>query len=291
MMLMITRIDKSNIEPFLNLMHEDIADEIIVGKSLAIGALDSDTAAGIAVFNDEYLHDEGEYIVNIKWLFVHPDHRGLGIGDEIMSSLILSSDEAGADAIKVTFDENNSSMREYLEEWGFSFNNGWGTEIALSFRDIKNHKSILMSGEKVAALSDIDKDQAFKLIRRYLKKSGYKGFLLEECLPEEYIDFDVSGFMGSSENPTGLILVHYSKEGKLLTEFLSCDDKEIGNDISLLGFACLNSMSKYPPNSLLIIKPDTMEFIMNLDAVQLFKKHMMQNLTDAILLREDWEEN
>ncbi len=287
---MITRVDKSNIEPFLKLMHEDMAEEIIVGKTLAIGALDNDTAAGIAVFYDETFPDEGGSVVRIKWLFVHPDHRRKGIGDEIMGQLILISDDAGADGVTVSFDEEIPLVKDFLEKWGFSFAGGLGKEIALNFKDIKNYKSSLTSSEKISALSYIDEIHAHELIRKYLRKSGYTGFLLEEGLPKGYIDFEVSGFWGSRENPTGLVLIHCSKEGKLIVEFLVCDGRESFKEIELLRFVCLKAMCKYSQDTLLIVKPDTNEFIMDLDAEHLFKNYLMLNLTEAIILREDWEE-
>ena len=286
----ITRVDKSNIRPFQGLLTGELVDEIAVGKSFAIGALDGDIAAGIAVFYEGYNPLEEQPVIRVKWLYVHPDHRGKGLGDELVTTMIVTAIEYDAAALTVAFDEDSSEIGDFLETWGFSFKEGKGPEICLSLKDVKSYKDIMEFNENVTAVSDIDEAKAKALIRKYLKKSGYSGFLLSKELPLDYYDEDLSGFLGSPDKPTGLVLVHSVSRDKQVIEFISCDDPESEGDMRLLSHACQEAMGKYSKDTIFAVKPDSMEFLLNLDVYQLFKKCLMEKRTEAILLSDDWQD-
>ena len=286
----ITRVEKSNIKPFQSLLTEELEEEITVGKAYAIGALDEDIAAGIAVFYEGYNPLEEKSVVRIKWLYVHPDHRGKGLGDELVTSMIKIAMDYDAAALTVIFDENDSEMRDFLETWGFSFKKGNGPEIAFALKDGRSYKDIMEFSNKVTALSDIDSGKAKGIIRKYLNKNGYQGFLLSSELPSDYYEEDLSGFKGSPEQPTGLILVHSIGKDKFFIEFLACEDSENEGEMELFCHACQETMGKYPKDSILIYKPDNLEFLINLDIYQLFKQYLMESCTEAVLLSSKWQE-
>lgn len=284
----VTRILANNIEPFKPLLPGEYVEEVVVGKSLGIGALDEGVAAGAAIFYVDFNPDAEKGIIRVKWFYVHTKHRQRRMADALLDTLITVAKEFDVEAITVDFQENAQGMKEYLEKRGFSLDQGFGPEIGLSLSDIKDHKTIMSFCKGVQSLVEVEESQVGLFVKRYMKKNGYKGFLFSKNLPGDYIDEDISCFIGSIENPRGMLIAHHIKQKKVIVEFLCSEDRESIDEVSLVCFACQETMRKYSRDTIVVVKPETWEFVLNIDAEQLFKKYMVTDTMEGILLKDDF---
>ena len=285
----ITGITKENIDAFGPLLDPDIYEEIEVGKSLGIGVVQEKTAAGAAAYGFESEPLDGGKILRIKYFMIHSDYRLEGLGDELMAALIAAANEAGADIVAVSFPKDLDDVRAFLEGWGFSLEDGISPEIALSLKDVKNHQLIMENSLEVKALDDEETGDVRRLIKRCFRIWGYKGFLDNTALFSDYLDLNLSCYLGTKEAPIALLLAHRTPKGKVLVEYLGSADPGSEDEIILLSHVCVEAMRKYKNKTMITVKPDNMEFILNLDADQLFKKHLMLNITEGILFLEQDE--
>ena len=282
----ITGITKDNIDAFEPILDTDIYEEIEVGKSFGLGVVQEGTASGAAAYILEDEPMDGGKILRIKYLFIHADYRMEGLGNVLMTALIAAARDAGADTLAISFPKGLEDMRDFLEGWGFRLEDGISPEIALSLKAVKNHKQMMDNSSEVKALSDEEPGDAKKLIKRCFRAWRYNGFLTAAAFLDGYLDPDLSCFLGPKESPLALLLAHYTPKGKVVVEYLRSFDPGAEEEVMLLSFVCFNAMSKYKNDTLITIKPDTMEFILNLDADQLFKKHLLLDITEGILFLE-----
>ncbi|MBO5623474.1 MAG: GNAT family N-acetyltransferase [Butyrivibrio sp.] len=285
----ITGITKENIDAFETLLDPDIYEEIEVGKSLGIGVVQEGTAAGVAAYGLDTEPLDGGKILRIKYFMIHSDCRLEGLGDELMAALIAAANEAGADIVAVSFQKDLEDLRGFLEGWGFLLEDGISPEIALSLKDVKNHRLLMENSMGVKALIDEESGDDRRLIKRCFRIWGYSGFLNNTALLSDYLDMDLSCYMGTKEAPLALLLVHRTPKGKVVVEYLNSADPGSEDEIMLLSYVCYEAMGKYGNKTLITVKPDTMEFILNLDADQLFKKHLLLNITEGILFLDQDE--
>ena len=279
----ITGITKENMDAFEKLLDPDVFEEISVGKSFGIGVVQEGTAVGAAAYNFDVDPLDGGMILRLNYLLIHPEYRLYGLGDMLMTAIIAVAEDAGADTIAVLFPSESEDLRGSLEGWEFELEDGISPEIAISLKDVMDHKQIMENCRNVKPLAEENPGDFGTIVKGCLAAWGYKGFLSGPVLLSDYLDLDLSCYMGSLQSPQALLLAHYTPKGKVAVEFLGSNDPDSEDEIKLLSFLCVEAMRKYKKNTFVTIKPDTMEFILNLDADKLFKKHLILSMTEGIL--------
>lgn len=54
----------------------------------------------------------------VDWLFVDPEHRGRGIGEDLYEKITAQLEDAGADKLRATILESNVEGQEFFEQFG-----------------------------------------------------------------------------------------------------------------------------------------------------------------------------
>ena len=279
----ITGITKENMDAFEKLLDPDVFEEISVGKSFGIGVVQEGTAAGAAAYSFDVDPLDAGTILRIKYLLIHSKYRLDGLGDMLMAAIIAAAEDAGADTIAVLFPSESEDLSGFLEGWGFELADGISPEIAISLKDVRDHMQIVENCRNVKPLAEESTGDYRTIVKECFAAWGYKGFLSGSVLSSDYLDLDLSCYMGSPQSPQALLLAHYTKKGKVAVEFLGSNNPDSEDEIKLLSFLCVEAMRKYKKTTFVTIKPDTMEFILNLDADKLFKKHLILGMTEGIL--------
>ena len=114
--MILTGIGEKNIGYFSHLMRNDR----LMDDHIYIGAIEDDTAAGVAEFSSE-----GNLLI-IENLYVEEQFRRRGIADEMLDKMITSARESGAAGVWVSFvsgDESNAFFKKkgfvICEDCGF----------------------------------------------------------------------------------------------------------------------------------------------------------------------------
>ena len=116
-----TLINRTNAVFFLPVIPEEIAHEATV----LIGVQDDEeTACGVlAASGQSYGKGEGN-VLNLLFIYVHPDYQGQGAGTEMMNFLIRYAEEKGYAGIQAQY----PSTREMMPLWRFLNNLGFETD-------------------------------------------------------------------------------------------------------------------------------------------------------------------
>lgn len=96
---------------------DELAENLAGDDAVFVVAVDGDDVVG---FVQSYLVERREPVGEIDWLHVHPDHRGAGIGDDLLRRADTGLLELGAERIEGRVLDANEAGAEFYEGEGFS---------------------------------------------------------------------------------------------------------------------------------------------------------------------------
>lgn len=96
---------------------EEVAENLAGDDAVFVVAVEDGDVVG---FVQSYLVDRREPVGELDWLHVHPDHRGKGIGDDLLRRVETELIERGAERIEGRVLAANESGAEFYEREGFS---------------------------------------------------------------------------------------------------------------------------------------------------------------------------
>ncbi|WP_284012485.1 GNAT family N-acetyltransferase [Halobaculum litoreum] len=96
---------------------EEVAENLAGDDAVFVVAVEDGEVVG---FVQSYLVERREPVGELDWLHVHPDHRGKGIGDDLLHRAETELLERGAERIEGRVLAANESGAEFYEGEGFS---------------------------------------------------------------------------------------------------------------------------------------------------------------------------
>lgn len=253
----ITRITQANAEAFENLCPESISDD----ADLLLGAVaDDDTGCACMAA------DISGRVLNISWLYTHPDYRSNGAATALMESLMSLTDATLTDCIQIRYYDPDEAMEGFLMKYEFLTEEDEGlyrVPVAdIIYGSMMEEMMESIKGQK-AGISPVTPEIKEEL-RTYLENRGYDPELTEGISPnislirrdknrnitgcmliaetdEENLDvvvfYNEGGAFGLVELTTGMndVLTHYeytdsklifSDRGGFATEYIEKLTKE-----------------------------------------------------------------
>lgn len=83
------------------------------------------------------LAEKAGKVVRISWLDVHPDYRGLGVGEELLDRALASLAEDGMDDVLIDLPEGSAAFSRVLYRHGFAV---YETRFALNLRQRRSEE-------------------------------------------------------------------------------------------------------------------------------------------------------
>ncbi|MBQ7614028.1 MAG: GNAT family N-acetyltransferase [Butyrivibrio sp.] len=203
-------------------------DVLVYEATVLIGAIDDDGAAcGVLAASEQPYGDNGEKVMNLLYLYVHPDYRSKGAGTKMLSLLTEYAQDKDFTGIQTQYPASG----ERMTLWTFLANKGFGavTDEAdetqyrfplLCLKDKLVSKTI-KTREKLVFLEDMSKTQ-WSMLRHYVDKMQKKdsGFLLllRKAYSQKYtcVAFD-------KEEVSGCVMVTISGNGDIELKKIFCD--------------------------------------------------------------------
>lgn len=96
---------------------EEVAENLASEDAVFVVAVEDGDVVGFA---QSYLVSRREPVGELDWLHVHPEHRGAGIGDDLLQRAETELLERGAERIEGRVLEANEAGAEFYEGEGFS---------------------------------------------------------------------------------------------------------------------------------------------------------------------------
>ena len=289
---LLTRITGDNAGLFRSVLNEDLMEDIATSRRQALGALRTRNktiygAAAIAWHIDEVPGEELG-VLRIDWLYVNEDFRGRSLSNYLLGELVALCNEAGIEHISVDISANNES-KQYLARifglWQFSFDAGADPDIYIPTGDVTDLEMIEEYSRGVKPLSTMEISKADRMVTEFLQKTGYSGYLTYQTLPGNYIDRELSCFMGKPGKCTGLLLAHRAPLGMLRVEYLDSLPGHYEYVPAMVSAFIKNAKDRYEDNSLIYMTPEfpRLQKFINM----ICPKQVGQDLIEGLLSKPD----
>ena len=225
---MITRITAENIDLFKTVLSQDVREDIISGRRSALGALRTQkkTVYGVASIvyhlEESVIYEKGSLVID--WLFVNSRFKGRGISNFLIGELINSAVKNGIEDICAEFSDDlpDKKLLSYIfGSWYFDFNTRISSDGEMRIGDITGYKEIKEKNKGANPFSSLENARALKLMRNALARLGYRGYLTASSLPEDYIDRDLSFYMGTEADISAVLLTHRTVTGLVRVEYMA----------------------------------------------------------------------
>ncbi|MBO6215261.1 MAG: hypothetical protein J6N76_06975 [Lachnospiraceae bacterium] len=255
----VSAITAKNIKLFNSVIPEDIKEEILIGKSGAIGALKAlnDMIYGVAAIVFDTAFENGRELTRIKWLYVDPIFRREGVANYLIGELITSLVSNKTDNIMVSFPSKNEfgTILGYIfGSWDFAFRSGITEDTVIRvndlFREIKKIHTVKKASKSLSRLSDKERT---RLLYEAARAFGSKGLLLNKALPKNYFDNELSCFIGEINDPGAILLVHKTPSGILRAEYTGYKKDALGSVLDLYAMLLEQAFRLYDEDTLVVL--------------------------------------
>ncbi|MBR3525251.1 MAG: hypothetical protein IKO11_05340 [Lachnospiraceae bacterium] len=283
---LVSRIDASNAELFRCVLPVDLWEAVKLGRFQAIGILQSISkricGVGALVYEEEQLPPDNETVCRIHWLYVNPEWGRRGCADVLLAELITAEAESGVRAFTadIPIEDSFEVFGQLFSDWHFRFMAGVSTRFAVRPAEQKDDSRLKQYAKTSAALSELPGDLADRLIRDALSEGRDRAYVTKLADPVDFIDKEMSFYLGEAEAPQALLLVHRRPSGKLSVEYahsnVRIDDIRI-----LLGCLAMAAVKKYGKKAELAMEPQTEELADLLE--ELFPQQRAYYQVEAIL--------
>ena len=261
----IVRITGDNGESFSELIPTDLLEDIIVGRCYGIGILkavgEELVAAGALIWSEEENALGDGLICIIRWFYMDEGFRGQGLGSVLLSEFLYYTEEleVSADVVEIPSESVTDEVKDYFGSRGFPFGNGTSPELSIRIEDALEPKK---PPKEATSLKELSERERKVLIWDYLNRNGYRGYLNEPELPEDYFEADLSCFVGRHTAPKALLLIHLTPYGRLRVEYAHSAANNMDELNLLMDKAFSEATLKYPGKTVLTICPDSLDFFL-----------------------------
>ena len=287
-----TRITPSNISVFLPVLTDDLAEDIRTGRREAIGAIRAKGSFSYGAGALVYEYDGGDvdtgFILRIEWLFVHPAFRGRRIADSLIAEMVYQMHKNPVDALTASFivGENwEPVMGNIFSRWKFMFGTQMEGDTLICMADMEDpdpiEKFYQTYGKNATPLSAMESRNVPFFLERVLRREEYRGYLWGQTRKPDYIDRDLSCYIGDVGNPDGVMLVHKTPSKKLRVEFVGLAGADTKPVPTMAGYVLHEALRTAPADSVLDFPIHMDEFSQAMD--KLAPKQRSALLVTAVL--------
>ncbi len=289
---MITRITKNNIDLFKTVLSKDTAEDILSGRLSAIGAVRTKKGTAYGVGALAYYFDElqTERVGRINWLFVNKEFRERGVADHLIGELTDSMVKAGVFHLSAEFPTTctEKNILGYLfGSWHFDLDTGLDPDAVMRAGDVTGYTKIESLKKGVMSLSELGIKESDLLVKKTLRMCGYHGYLKDQGLSEDYIDRDLSCFVGDKNAAKAILLAHKTASGAVRAEYLGFAPKCEALIYNLVSFFLGKAVTLYEDDTLVKLPVDMEELGDFLE--ELCPKQMGQYLVAGNMTKPDPE--
>lgn len=286
----VTRITSDNASRFAGLLPVELLEGVRVGKYLSFGMLKKDgrkkllTPVSALVYYREPLAAGETDVLRVKWMYVHEKYRRKGAGDAMLQTLtdLMRDNEITAATVDYYANDSEEAMTALLGKWNFTITRGLLPEGIFLPRDMAHVAQVEKFSGRAKVLSSLPPEEAWLLIRRFFARADYRGFLEGGSLPEDYIAFPYSCYIGSFVgHVNALLLSHRTPKGRLRVEYLHALP---GKEKDLRYLLCTFAAAVYhdcPPDTEIDFPIQTLE--MRADIDKLFPNQLTGELIEGVL--------
>ena len=213
------------------------------GFGVAISDGDELAPAGVLVFSDDLMEseEEDEPMVEIVWLYVDEEYRGMGVGRHLMElfSQVINGSDVSLVVCDVPLASDFDALVGYLGNWGFDFYPVDTNEYNITWMDILDNR--MLSGERVTShtlsLSEIT-DDALSMYFRKLQIKEWTEFALNES------DKRLSCICIRDGEPVGVFLIRREPADYVepILLYVKNKDKWYSKNVKELLYHALNSV-------------------------------------------------
>ena len=247
---MITTITDTNISMFSTVLTEELMEDIICGKSSAIGAFRTTFemvyGVGALVYHIDTDRKKTNDILRIDWLYVDSMFRRQGVCDFLIGELINRMTEVGIERLTVSF-PSKSDHKLFLgyifATWQFKLASGVSPENVICVDDISDYDLMEKAGGGVHPISELDERMKDKMIKTALLKFGDHGYPSASQKHEGYFEHKLSGYIGKAVDPEAIILVHKTQRGIYRVDYLGYEKGQKINAVKLSAFVLNKAMT------------------------------------------------
>ena len=225
----LTRITRENAELFAHLLTRDKREEIETGRRNGLGAIRSRgnetfAAGALTYYLDEDPLGEG-VILRIDWLYVDEAWRLRGVAQSLLAEVItLAVEEPSITGFSAEYpaDDYGILLNNLLANWNFTFDTGVIPEFICRLGEAKTGGEVEKLAEKTTLFSEIGREDRERLLKHHFRVNAANS-RLERQIGEkkEYLDPDVSCFIGDIKAPDGVLLAHKCPSGMIRVEEIS----------------------------------------------------------------------
>ncbi len=222
----LTRITRENAGLFAHLLTRDKREEIETGRRNGLGAIRSRgnetfAAGALTYYLDEDPLGEG-LILRIDWLYVDEAWRIHGVAQSLLAEVIsLAVEEPSITGFSAEYpaDDYGILLNNLLANWNFTFDTGVIPEFICRLGEVKTAGAVEKLAEKTTLFSEIGNAEREKLLKYHFRVNATNS-RLEKQIGEkkEYLDPDVSCFIGDIKAPEGILLAHECPSGMIRVE-------------------------------------------------------------------------
>ncbi len=276
-----TRITKENIGSFSKVLSADLKEDVETGKLKGLGAIrckDGELyGAGAAVYRVDYSPAIDGNVGRILWLYVHEDFRQQGIADHLVAEILGSMEENGIDHITMNcptgYGQEQDLLNSFLmTSWMFIPETSIDPNVLIRVGDIKNINKVKELSKGVKAISELKDGVNASGVKNALMRMVRPGYLSNDLLDSDYIDENLSFFIGTEKTISALLLAHRQPSGRIRVEYLRTEGDSFGPEEKLIAAFFKNVSINCSEETLVYIPVDSEEialFIENICPVQL----------------------
>lgn len=250
---LVTAIVGSNSSAFEDIIPDDLIEDINTGKLKGLGIFrteaDGSYPVAVCIYKQLVLPEElnETSIIDMRWIYLEqrPDEKDTA--DQLIAEMItlVIKKDASALTAGIRRTEYTEAISRAFDEWGFEVSEGIDSGFRCRLGDIDNIKNIRENADDATPLGMLTDPEQTELIKRYLKLSEQMELFEYISRRPGYYDGDISCFVGTPEEPAGLMLVHKKPSGILVGEYFD-RNPESGSSIRKLISSCIdNAILKY----------------------------------------------
>ncbi len=257
---LITRITKDNIDSFSKVLTSDLKEDVEVGKLHALGAIRSSNSepfgAGAIVYKVEQSPFVDGNIGRILWLYVHEDFRKLGTANHLLAELMAAMQEQNIEHITMNSplgDDMDQVKGYFMASWLFEMENTINPDCMMRIRDIKNIQKLKDYTKGVNTLASLKDGTGANGVKNALKRIGRPAYLSNETMDSDYIDPDLSYYLGTETTIKAMLLTHRLPSGTVRVEYLRSESDSIEDEKKLISCFIKDAVIKCSEDTVLYI--------------------------------------
>ncbi|WP_034444064.1 GNAT family N-acetyltransferase [Butyrivibrio sp. AE2032] len=260
-----SRITDSAIRKYMPLFSQDIAEDIMVGKVHAIGAVrfneKSVYAVGALAYSIGLDRLSEDQVLNIEWLYVASDYRHQGVATILLGNILERCMEQDIKYITFDFpeeDEYSQAFYNMFSDWHFEFESGLSPEFVVKVSKDEEKRAVANLAEGVHSIEGMEREDLERIVKKLTETDGELKEILCGKRPFSYYDQKLSCYTMDKGNGA-LLLVHRMPSGLVKTEYLGWTKGGAPSIKGLISHLAVSARKAYGDDTLIMVPVESIE--------------------------------